>query len=701
MEAPHMKVKLTIQKRMYLFLLAPVFVILCGVGFFSYSTALQADAQLITDYTGHIAEHVQENTDAFFVTYIERALHLARNPFIVKMNLEEVVPYLAQEKALDSNMAALFIGLPDGSVTYSDGNRTNLAERDYYKQIFQEKKPFVVSNPLISKSTGKPVVVVAAGIYEKGVSTPKGIIAFSLDLQKVSTITELNLGEGIYSFVADNKGTIVVHPNAGFVMKLNLLTSEQEGFRGLEPLAQRMVAGEIGIGRYVDNQGVKKLFFFRPLKSLPGWSFAIVLPEQVLVRSAQRVMWSVVLSYAGLAMLLGVLIFIVSRFISRSAQEARHAVADLARGEGDLTRRIHIRSRDELGEMAEHINKFLDLVHTIVTSIRTIVKDMRLLGEELQSNTVESAASAKQIAANTKHIQDQLISQSAGVSETLATVEQINRNIQSFLQMIETQTTSLGQASSAIEEMVANIASVAQSINRNQETLQNLVRDSDQGKELLNTVESVIHEIEKASEGMMEANTIIATIASQTNLLSMNAAIEAAHAGEAGKGFAVVAEEIRKLAENANDQSKSIAQVLQNVKDLVEQAVQSTTEAQNKIDSVFVGIKRVENQELEVKHAMDEQQEGSQQVLEAMKELNHITSEIRSGSEEIRIGSQTILEEMGRLMKGTQDIEEATHEMARGSDEIAQAMEHISGLTGKNTEALHRLDSLVAKFKIE
>ncbi|HOJ99586.1 MAG TPA: methyl-accepting chemotaxis protein [Termitinemataceae bacterium] len=693
--------KLTIQKRMYLFLLLPVFVILCGVGFISYHTTLQADSRLITDYMKHIAEHVQENTDAFFSAYIERALHLARNPFIVNMDIERIIPYLAQEKALDENMVALFIGLPDGNVIYSDGNRTNLAEQDYYKQIFQGKKPFVVSNPLISKSTGRPVIVVGAGIYEKGAATPKGIIAFSLDLQKLSAITELNLGEGIYSFLADNNGTIVVHPNTGFVMKLNLLSSEQEGFRGLEPLAQRMVAGEEGIGRYVDNQGVKKILFFRPLKNLSGWSFAIVLPEYVLVRSAQGVMWSVVLSYSGLAVLLGVLIFIVSRFISRSAQDARHAVVDLARGEGDLTRRIHVRSRDELGEMAEHINKFLDLVHTIVVSIRTIVKDMRLLGEELQSNTVESAASAKQIAANTKHIQDQLISQSAGVSETLATVEQINRNIQSFLQMIETQANNLSQASSAVEEMVANIASVAQSINRNQETLQNLVRDSDQGKELLNTVESVIHEIEKASEGMMEANTIIATIASQTNLLSMNAAIEAAHAGEAGKGFAVVAEEIRKLAENANDQSKSIAQVLQNVKTLVDQAVQSTTEAQNKIDSVFVGIKRVENQELEVKHAMDEQQEGSQQVLEAMKELNHITSEIRSGSEEIRIGSQTILEEMGRLMKGTQDIEEATHEMARGSEEIAQAMEHISGLTSKNTEVLHRLDSLVAKFRVE
>jgi methyl-accepting chemotaxis protein len=266
--------------------------------------------------------------------------------------------------------------------------------------------------------------------------------------------------------------------------------------------------------------------------------------------------------------------------------------------------------------------------------------------------------------------------------------------------MIETQATNLTEASSAIEEMVANINSVAQTTVKNYEAITALGRDSDEGKELLNGVESLIQQIDQASEGMLEANTIIANIASQTNLLSMNAAIEAAHAGDAGKGFAVVAEEIRKLAENANEQSKTITQVLQNVKGLIEEAVASTAAAQNKFEQVFNGIRKVGNQEIEIKNAMEEQQQGSQQVLVAMKELNQITAEIRSGSEEIRIGSQSILDEMSRVMKSTQEIEQASQENAAGAQEIVQAMEHISNLSTQNAHSIKDIEALVARFKI-
>lgn len=440
--------------------------------------------------------------------------------------------------------------------------------------------------------------------------------------------------------------------------------------------------------------------FFHPLDSLSGWSYLVAVPEAELFRPAQRVVYNIVLTFIGLALIVAILIFLVSRIISKPVRETRNAIADLARGEGDLTKRITIVTKDELGEMGHNLNQFLDLIHSIVGSVRNIVGQMRLLGDELQANTTQSASSARQISGNTQDIRDKLVNQSAGVSETLATVEQINRNIASFLQMIETQATNLTEASSAIEEMVANINAVAQTAVRNYETITTLGSDSDAGKELLNGVESLIQQIDQASEGMLEANTIIATIASQTNLLSMNAAIEAAHAGDAGKGFAVVAEEIRKLAENANEQSKTISQVLQNIKGLIEQAVSSTAEAQNRFDKVFENIRKVGDQEIEIKNAMEEQQQGSQQVLLAMKELNQITAEIRSGSEEIRVGSQSILDEMIRVMKGTQEIEQASQENAAGAQEIVQAMEHISNLSTNNTQAIKDLESLVARFKI-
>lgn len=693
--------KLSIQQKMYLYILLPLVGILVVIGFVSYASTKGTTGTLIQNASLSKAQNYAHMIDIVFESYKTRAQQFSRDSRVSSAVWDWAKEAFQEEKAYDTNLDSFILVYPDGKAFTLEGQQAQVNDQDYYQDIFYLNKQTTISNAIISKTSGRPVVVVAAAIKNSSQTSPQAAVGLVLNDNSLSryfsngTATNKEI-----PVLVDNKGLVVYHPDSEIRMKLNLFQSDAAGYKGLQNLAERMSAEEQGMGVFYMPDGTKMDVHFHSLGSIPGWKLLIAVPEAELLRPAQQVVLTAILAFIGLAVILAILIFFVSRIISKPVRETRNAIADLARGEGDLTKRLTIVTRDELGEMGTNLNQFLDLIHAIVSSVRKIVEQMRLLGDELQANTTQSASGARQIFGNTQEVKDRVISQSAGVTETMATVEQINRNINSFLQMIETQATNLTEASSAIEEMVANINSVAQTTVKNYEAITALGRDSDEGKELLNGVESLIQQIDQASEGMLEANTIIANIASQTNLLSMNAAIEAAHAGDAGKGFAVVAEEIRKLAENANEQSKTITQVLQNVKGLIEEAVASTAAAQNKFEQVFNGIRKVGNQEIEIKNAMEEQQQGSQQVLVAMKELNQITAEIRSGSEEIRIGSQSILDEMSRVMKSTQEIEQASQENAAEAQEIVQAMEHISNLSTQNAQSIKDIEALVARFKI-
>ncbi|MCA1949439.1 MAG: methyl-accepting chemotaxis protein [Treponema sp.] len=692
--------KIGLQQKLYLMLLLPLILILIVIAGIASVTTSKSTNGLIESSARSMAKNTAHTIDIIFDNYKMRSQQLARESRISSMVWEWAKEAFQEEKTYDTNLESTLLIEPSGKTMTLEGQQAQVNDSDYYQDIFYLNKAVTISNAIISKTSGNPVIVVAAAIKDRGRDKANGAVGLVLSLQSLARYFSSETGLNGIAMLVDNKGTVVYHPDSQIRMKLNLLKADEAGYRGLQTLAQTMLEGKEGSGTYKGPDSNQYHAFWAPLSAVQDWSYLVAIPEADFIRPVQATILVVVLSFIGLALIIALLIYFIGHIISKPVRETRNAIEDLARGEGDLTRRLTIITNDELGEMGNNLNQFLDLIHSIVGSVRNIVDQMRLLGDELQANTTEAASSAKQISGNTEDIKDRLVSQSAGVSETLATVEQINRNIKSFLQMIETQATNLTEASSAIEEMVANINAVAQTAIRNYENIMTLGKDSDAGKELLNNVESLIQNIDQASEGMLEANTIIANIASQTNLLSMNAAIEAAHAGDAGKGFAVVAEEIRKLAENANEQSKTITQVLHNVKSLIDEAVSSTAEAQKKFDNVFEGIRKVGNQEIEIKNAMEEQQQGSQQVLVAMKELNQITAEIRSGSEEIRIGSQSILDEMSRVMKGTQEIEQASQENAQGSLEIVQAMEHISNLSTSNAQSIKELESLVVKFKI-
>ena len=197
---------------------------------------------------------------------------------------------------------------------------------------------------------------------------------------------------------------------------------------------------------------------------------------------------------------------------------------------------------------------------------------------------------------------------------------------------VEAQTASISASSSATEEMIANIRSVTDTLSKNTQNVRELQEASEAGHTSLNKVVTDIQGIARESESLLEINAVMQNIASQTNLLSMNAAIEAAHAGESGRGFAVVADEIRKLAESSSKQSKTIGGVLKSIKGAIDGITKSTDVVLGKFDAIGVGVRTVATQEDNILHAMEEQGQGSKQILQAVSNVNEVTHQVKEAA---------------------------------------------------------------------
>jgi methyl-accepting chemotaxis protein len=221
------------------------------------------------------------------------------------------------------------------------------------------------------------------------------------------------------------------------------------------------------------------------------------------------------------------------------------------------------------------------------------------------------------------------------------------------------------------------------------------------GRQGLQEVSGDIREIARESEGLLEINGVMQNIASQTNLLSMNAAIEAAHAGESGKGFAVVADEIRKLAENSSEQSKTISAVLKKIKTSIDKITTSTDSVLNKFEAIDGGVKTVSDQEEHIRNAMEEQGQGSRQILESVETLNEVTRMVKSGSEEMLEGSRQVITEGKDLEMTTAEIANGMNEMAASADQINSAVNEVNSLSSRNRDNIDILVKEVSRFKVE
>ena len=249
--------------------------------------------------------------------------------------------------------------------------------------------------------------------------------------------------------------------------------------------------------------------------------------------------------------------------------------------------------------------------------------------------------------------------------------------------------------------MTANIQSVTKTLIENDKNFIALADASEHGKSGLQGVVTKIQEIARDSEGLLEINSVMENIASQTNLLSMNAAIEAAHAGESGKGFAVVAGEIRKLAELSGQQSSNTAAMLKKIKSSIDSITKSSDDVLNRFDLIDAGVKTVSQHGQNIRAAMEEQELGGRKILESVSRLREISVSVNKGTEEVSITVDEVMESASEFMSISNQIVGSMNKIISGAmGEIKVTVENVNDMSIKNNIDFTELKSETEKFNI-